>query len=121
MRQLALVYADVRLTDEQLVEYTELAWQEIYELEYEQAFGGWRGAHLDEENDRICVTFDNNYGGPPLMVTVHRTSGERRIDYPPQEYVRKENENIVKLMKAMGLPDQECEKYRFMFLVPSES
>lgn len=120
LRQLGLVYADIRLSDEDLVSYADLAWQEVYELEYEQAFGGWRGVHLDEKNDCVNITFDNAYGGPPLMVKVTRETKERKFDYPPDEYIRLENMNISKIMMAMGMPEEQAEKYRSMYVPESE-
>jgi hypothetical protein len=117
LRQYGFIYADVRLGDEELVLYAELAWQEIYDLEYEQAFGGWRGIHLDEESDHVNVTFENAYGGPPLMVTISRKTREKRLGYPPEDYVLKENENISKLMKAMGMPEEKAEMYKSMHIM----
>lgn len=116
LRSLCFVYADVRLSDRELVQYAEHAWMEIYELEYEQAFGGWRGAHLNEETNHVDITFENAYGGPPLMVSVCRSTGKRKIDYPLNDYLLKENINITKMMRAMGMPEEECEKYRAMYL-----
>jgi hypothetical protein len=114
LKQIGFVYADVRLSDEELVRTTDLAWEEIYELEYEQAFGGWRGAHLDEQKNEVHITFDNAYGGAPLMVAIRRDTGERKMAYPSEDYVVKENVNISKIMEAMGMPREEAERYRKM-------
>lgn len=116
LEQLSLAYADVRLTDEELVSYAEMAWEEIYDLEYDQAFGGWRGMHLDEETDHVNVTFDNAYGGPPLMVTISRETKDKKLTYPTEDSILKENANISKIMKAMGVSEEEAEKYKTMYV-----
>lgn len=117
LKRYGFLYADTRLSDEELIDFAELAWQEIYDLEYDQAFGGWRGIHLSEETNLVNVTFDNAYGGPPLMVSISRETREKKLTYPSEEHILLENANLFKIMTAMGLPEEEAEKYRHLYIM----
>lgn len=96
-----LLYAEPTFTNDQLVDFVRQAWEEIYDLEYEVVFGGWRGVHSDDRDGSVHVTWDNSYGGPPLGVYIHRESGEVRLEFPPREFIEREEANLHKLMKIV--------------------
>jgi hypothetical protein len=100
MEQIRLCYLDPRVTEEEVLEYCELAWNDIYEIEYEFVFGGWRGVHLDEEKNLIHITWDNSHSGPPLMSSICRATKTVRIDYPRQEFLEIEETAIEKIRNA---------------------
>lgn len=99
MPPIRLLYADTRFSDEELLRFIEMAWEEIYELEYDRVYGGWRGVHYDPETDEVRVTWDNAYGGPPLCVVIQRETGEKRLGFPLQEQIEREMGNQSKLQE----------------------
>jgi hypothetical protein len=111
IRDLALVCRPEEFSDEEVIKYCEMAWDEIWDLEYEQAFGGWRGVHLVEEEEMVVVTFDNRYGGPPLQVNIYLETKRVKLDYPRRELIEKEEDIICELMKAAGVDNYERRRY----------
>jgi hypothetical protein len=93
---------DTAFDNEELLRYIELAWDEIYELEYEMVFGGWRGVHYQADTDEVYVTWYNSYGGPPLCVKIDRRTGEKRLGYPLEEHIEREEANLARLKQAAG-------------------
>ncbi len=63
-KDLTLYYWDRRLTEAEVVECLELAWAEIYELEFDGAFGAWRGPGVP---------------GPPPMLPAAPQVRSRRV------------------------------------------
>jgi len=94
-----LLYADTRFNNEQLIQFIETAWEEIYELEYDRVYGGWRGVHYQEETSEVYVTWDNSYGGPPLCVKIQIETGEKRLGHPLPEQIDREMSNLGKLQE----------------------
>lgn len=94
-----LLYADTRFTDEQLLQFIETAWEEIYELEYDRVYGGWRGIHYQEDTGEIYVTWDNSYGGPPLAVKIEVESGDKHLCHPLPEQIDREMANLSTLQE----------------------
>lgn len=95
-----LLYADMIFTNEELLHYIDLAWEEVYDLEYEIVFGGWRGVHYQADTDEVYVTWYNSYGGPPLCVKIHRRTEEKRLGYPLEEQIEREEANLARLKQA---------------------
>ena len=46
MKDYSLYYWDRRLEEAEVKELLQLAWDELYDLEFDQVFGAWRGVHL---------------------------------------------------------------------------
>ncbi len=97
MKDFTLYYWDRRLEEAEVARLLEQAWDELYDMEYEGAFGAWRGVHLELETDCVHITFDTMYSGPPLMVTLSRSQGFIRIDYPRDEFLKLEQAEIERL------------------------
>lgn len=95
-----LLYADTRFSSDQLIQFIEMAWEEIYELEYDQVYGGWRGVHFIEETNEVYVTWDNSYGGPPLSVMIRLETGEKHLRHALPEQIDREMSNLAKLQEA---------------------
>jgi hypothetical protein len=100
MEQIRLCYLDPRVSEEEVLEYCQLAWDDIYELEYEYVFGGWRGVHLDVDNNVVHITWDNAHSGPPLMSSICRLTKTVRIRYPQDEFMEIEEAAIEKIRNA---------------------
>ena len=64
MKDYSLYYCDQRLEEAEVVELLKQAWDELYELEFDQVFGTWRGVHLEPETDTVHITWENMYGAP---------------------------------------------------------
>jgi len=97
MKDYSLYYWDRRLEKAEVVRLLEQAWNELYDMEYEGAFGAWRGIHLEVETDHVHITFDTMYSGPPLMITLSRTQGFIRMDYPRDEFIELEQAEIERI------------------------
>jgi hypothetical protein len=97
MKRYSVYYWDRRLSQAEAVGYLERAWAEIYELEFDGAFGAWRGIHLEIDADMVHITYDTMYGGAPLMISICRGTGVTRMGFPPEEYLRREEEEIERL------------------------
>ncbi len=104
MRGYSLYYWDRRLPEAEVVNCLERAWAEIYELEFDGAFGAWRGVHFEAEADTVHITWDTMYGGAPLMISLCRLTGEIKMNYPREEYLELEEAAIERLR---SLPPKE--------------
>ena len=65
MKDYSLYYWDRRLDEAEVVELLNQAWDELYELEFDQVFGTWRGVHFEEETDTVHITWENMYARAP--------------------------------------------------------
>lgn len=97
MKDYSLYYWDRRLDEAEVIELLNLAWEELYELEFDAVFGAWRGVHLEPETDTVHITWETMYAGPPLMVSIHRVTRTIRNDYPRDEFLELEEEEIKRL------------------------
>ncbi len=107
MKTYSLYYWDKRLPEDEVVQLLELAWEELYELEFDQVFGAWRGVHYDPETDTVHITWETMYGGPPLMLSINRTTHAIRGDYPTEEMIAREEAEIE---RVRSLPAGHREK-----------
>jgi hypothetical protein len=96
MKDYSLYYCDPRLDEAEVVELLKLAWDELYELEFDQVFGAWRGVHFEPEADTVHITWENVYGAP-LMISIHRVTRALRKDYPRDEFLQLEQVEIERL------------------------
>jgi hypothetical protein len=97
MEDLSLYYCDRRLDEAEVVELLNQAWEELYELEFDQVFGTWRGVHLEEETNTVHITWENMYAAPPFMISIHRVTRTLRMGYPPDELIELEQAEIERL------------------------
>ncbi|HEX9883442.1 MAG TPA: hypothetical protein VGA79_05710 [Desulfobaccales bacterium] len=97
MKDYSLYYWDRRVPEAEVIELLNQAWEELYELEFDQVFGTWRGVHLEEETETVHITWENMYAGPPLMISIHRVTRALRMDYPPEEFIELEQAEIERL------------------------
>ena len=65
MKDYSLYYWDQRLDEAEVMELLKLAWDELYELEFDQVFGAWRGVHFEPETDTVHITWENMYARAP--------------------------------------------------------
>jgi hypothetical protein len=96
MKDYSLYYWDPRLAEAEVKEFLDLAWDELYELEFDQVFGAWRGVHLEVEADTVHVTWENMYAAP-MMISIHRVTRTLRMDYPREEFLALEQAEIERL------------------------
>ena len=96
MKDNSLYYCDQRLDEAEVVELLKLAWDELYELEFDAVFGTWRGMHLEEETDTVHITWENMYSAP-FMISIHRVTRVIRNDYPRDEFLQLEQVEIERL------------------------
>jgi hypothetical protein len=97
MKDYSLYYWDRRLEAAEVKELLDQAWEELYELEFDQVFGAWRGVHFEAETETVHITWENMYGGPPLMISIHRSTRALRMDYPPDELIDLEQAEIERI------------------------
>jgi hypothetical protein len=97
MKDYSLYYWDRRLEEAEVIEFLNQAWEELYDLEFDQVFGAWRGVHLEEETDTVHITWENMYSGPPLMISIHRVTRVLRMDYPRDEFLALEQAEIDRI------------------------
>ncbi len=97
MKDYSLYYWDRRLNEDEVIELLKLAWEELYELEFDAVFGSWRGVHFEPETDTVHITWETMYAGPPLMVSIHRVTRTIRSDYPRDEFIELEEIEIQRL------------------------
>jgi hypothetical protein len=97
VKEYTLYYWDQRLTEKEVMECLEKAWEDLYDAEYEGAFGAWRGVHYEVETDTVHITWDTMYAGPPLMISICRATGTIKRDFPREEFLLKEGEEIERL------------------------
>ena len=96
MKDYSLYYCDCRLEEAEVVEFLNLAWDELYELEFDQVFGTWRGVHLEPEMETVHITWENMYGAP-MMISIHRSTRALRMDYPRDEFLELEQAEIERI------------------------
>jgi hypothetical protein len=96
MKDYSLYYWDPRLAEAEVKEFLDMAWEELYELEFDQVFGAWRGVHLEAETDTVHITWENMYAAP-LMISIHRGTRVLRMDYPREELLQLEQAEIERL------------------------
>ena len=96
MKDYSLYYWDRRLDEAEVVEFLKLAWEELYELEFDQSFGAFRGVHLEPETDTVHITWENMYAAP-LMMSIHRVTRVIRNNYPPDELLELEQAEIERV------------------------
>ena len=97
MKDYSLYYWDQRLTEAEVVDYLDRAWNELFDLEFDAVFGAWRGIHLEVATDTVHVTWETMYAGPPLMISISRSSGVIRMDFPREEFLELEEAAIERL------------------------
>jgi hypothetical protein len=97
MKDYSLYYWDQRLTEAEVVDYLGRAWNELFDLEFDAIFGAWRGIHLEVATDTVHVTWETMYAGPPLMISISRSSGAIRMDFPREEFLVLEEAAIERL------------------------
>jgi hypothetical protein len=103
MKDLSLYYWDRRLEEAEVVELLKLAWDELYELEFDAVFGAWRGVHFEPETDTVHITWENMYSAP-LMISIHRVTRAIRNDYPRDEFLLLEQ---VEIDRIRNLPPKQ--------------
>ena len=96
MKDYSLYYWDARLEEAEVIELLNLAWEEIYELEFDPVFGAWRGVHLEEETDTVHITWENMYC-VPMMISINRLTRSLRMDYPRDEFLELERAEIERI------------------------
>lgn len=104
MKDYSLYYWDRRLEEAEVIELMNQAWEELYELEFDQVFGAWRGVHFEPEVDTVHITWENMYSGPPMMISIHRVTRTLRMDYSREEFIELEQAEIERLR---SLPPKE--------------
>jgi hypothetical protein len=97
MKDFSLYYWDRRLEEAEVISLLNQAWEELYELEFDAVFGAWRGVHFEPETDTVHITWETMYAGPPLMVSIHRSTRAIRNDYPRDEFIELEEAEIERL------------------------
>jgi hypothetical protein len=103
MKELSLYYWDRRLQKAEVKELLKLAWDELYELEFDAVFGAWRGVHFEPETDTVHITWENMYSAP-LMISIHRVTRAIRNDYPRDEFLLLEQ---VEIDRIRNLPPKQ--------------
>jgi hypothetical protein len=93
MKDYSLYYCDQRLEQAEVLELLKLAWDELYELEFDAVFGTWRGVHLEVETDTVHITWENMYCAP-FMISINRGTRTLRMDYPRDEFLALEQDEI---------------------------
>ena len=96
MKDYSLYYWDRRLDEAEVIELLNLAWDELYELEFDQVFGAWRGVHYEPETDTVYITYENMYS-VPLMLCINRTTRSIRHDYHRDEFLELEQAEIDRI------------------------
>ena len=96
MKDYALYYGDRRIDEAEVIELLKVAWEELYELEFDQSFGTWRGVHFEPETDTVHITWENMYAAP-LMMSIHRVTRVIRNNYPRDEFLELEQAEIERL------------------------
>ncbi len=108
MKDYTLYYWDRRLDEAEVKDLLNQAWEELYELEFDQVFGTWRGVHWDPETNIVHITWENMYGGPVMLISINRDTRVLRMDYAPDELIEKEEVEIERLRQ---LPPRERRKH----------
>jgi hypothetical protein len=98
MKDYSLYYWDRRLEEAEVIQLLQLAWDELYELEFDQSFGAWRGVHFEPETDMVHITWENMYSAP-MMTSIHRVTRTIRHDFPREEFIVLEQAEIERIRK----------------------
>jgi hypothetical protein len=103
-----LFCVDERLERHEVEETLSLVWEQIYLVEYDLLFEGFRGVHMNEEGTKIFVTFQLGSGGldNAAMATLNRDTKLVDFSAPPKEFMEKE---IANLEQALGVDFHEIE------------
>ena len=103
-----LFCVDERLERHEVEEALSLVWEQIYLVEYDYLFEGFRGVHMNEEGTKIFITFQLGSGGldNAAMVTLNRDTKVIDFSAPPKELIEKE---IESLEQALGVSFHELE------------
>ena len=103
-----LFCVDERLERHEVEEALSLVWQEIYLVEYDYLFAGFRGVHMNEEGTKISVTFQLGSGGldNAALATLDRKTKVVGFSSPPKELIDKEIKNLE---EALGVKFDELE------------
>jgi hypothetical protein len=96
MKDYSLYYWDRRLEEAEVIEFLNQAWEELYELEFDQVFGTWRGVHYEAETEIVHITWENMYSAP-FMISIHRVTRTLRMDYPRDEFLELEQAEIDRI------------------------
>jgi hypothetical protein len=96
MKDYSLYYWDRRLEEAEVIELLNQAWEELYELEFDQVFGTWRGVHYEAEEETVHITWENMYSAP-FMISIHRVTRVLRMDFPRDEFLELEQAEIERL------------------------
>ncbi len=104
-----LFYVDERLNRSEVEEALKIAWEEIQLIEYDLFYDGFRGVHLDEEGEKIHVTFQLGSGGldNAILATMDRETKKVKFAQAPKEMLEKE---IGNLEQAFGVSLSELEE-----------
>ena len=104
-----LFYVDERLNRSEVEEALKIAWEEIQLIEYDLFYDGFRGVHLDEEGEKIHVTFQLGSGGldNAVVATMDRETKKVKFAHAPKEMLEKE---IGNLEQAFGVSLSELEE-----------
>jgi hypothetical protein len=102
MKDYSLYYWDRRLEEAEVTELLNLAWDELYDLAFDQIFGAWRDVHYEPETDTVHITWETMYAGPPLMLSIHRVTRTIRHDFPREEFIALEQDEIERLRQLPG-------------------
>ena len=103
-----LFCVDERLERHEVEEALSLVWEQIYLVEYDYLFEGFRGVNMNEEGTKIFITFQLGSGGldNAAMVTLNRDTKVIDFSAPPKELIEKE---IESLEQALGVSFHELE------------
>ncbi|MFQ5855197.1 MAG: hypothetical protein ACE5LU_06095 [Anaerolineae bacterium] len=104
-----LIYTDPRLSQGEVAEFLERAWNTIYEVEYDYLFQSFNGIYLNEEKNQIEITFGFASGSLANsgMICINRETRDDYFDFPPREYVDRE---LAILSELLGTDVLEWER-----------
>ncbi len=100
-RDYSLIYTDPRLSPADVEEYLALAWDAIYEVEYDYLFESFRGIYVHEAKNEVHITFGLASGGLDNvgMICINRETHDNHFDFPPRALVERE---LAILSEALG-------------------
>ncbi len=86
-------------------EALQLVWEEIQLIEYDIVYEGFRGVHLSDNETKIYVTFQIASGGLENagMAVLDRETKDIDFVIPPTELVKKEIENLERILGDAGV------------------
>lgn len=99
---------DERLERHEVEEALSLVWQEIYVVEYDLLFEGFRGLHMNEDGTKIFITFQLGSGGFDNAALAILDRKTKVVDFssPPKELIDIE---IKSLEEGLGVKFDELE------------